>query len=153
MIRQSEASTETPRIDKPTWVGRTVGSVILHRIILSVRLLAVMGIGLLSFSVEFAQVKHPSKSKNNTPQTLTARQIAQRTAPSVVLLVTTDEGGNPIALGSGFFVANDRIVTNYHVIKDASQIFVRIAGRKRLYKISFPGLPDKQSDLALLSID
>src|SRR6266581_4616284 len=62
-------------------------------------------------------------AKNTLRRKLSAQQIAQRTAPSVVLLLTTDEAGNPIALGSGFFVANDRIVTSYHVIKDASQIF------------------------------
>jgi hypothetical protein len=70
-----------------------------------------------------------------------------------VLLLTTDEAGDPVALGSGFFVASDRIVTNYHVIKDASQIFVKFAGRKRLYKILFPGLPDRRTDLAILRID
>ncbi len=116
-------------------------------------LFAVIGVGLFSASLARAQRSRPSSAKNTSQRKLLPRQIAERTGPSVVLLLTADEGGNPIALGSGFFVANDRIVTNYHVIKDASQIFVRIAGRKRLYKISFPGLPDEQSDLALLRID
>lgn len=124
----------------------------LQRIILSAGL-TLIAVGLFSPSVALAQTNRPLNSRNPPQRRLSARQIAQRTGPSVVLLLTADEGGDPIALGSGFFVSSDRIATNYHVIKDASQIFVKFAGRKGLYKISFPGLPDKHSDLAILRID
>lgn len=125
----------------------------LQRIMFSAGLLALIGVGLFFSSATVAQTNRPPKSRNPPQRKLSARQIAQRTTPSVVLLLTTDEGGNPIALGSGFFVASDRIATNYHVIKDAAQIFLKFAGRKRLYKISSPGFPDKKSDLAILRID
>jgi len=111
-----------------------------------------LAVALAGFSTVPAQT---SRSRRPQPpqRILSARQIAQRTILSVVLLVTTDEDGNPIALGSGFFVASDRIATNYHVIKDASKVFAKIAGRRKLYEIPFIGFPDEQSDLVLLRID
>jgi len=124
-----------------------------RRISLFAELLGVIAVGFCYPSFALAQTNRPSRPISSAAQKLSARQIAKRIAPSVVLLLTTDESGNPIALGSGFFVASDRLATNYHVIKDASQIFVKVAGRKRLYKISFPGLSDKQSDLARVRID
>src|SRR6266446_6919511 len=129
----------TPIDRPPVLRGKVSGMTRQQCIRLYAGLFAVIGVGLFSASLARAQRSRPSSSKNTSQRKLSPRQIAERTGPSVVLLLTADEGGNPIALGSGFFVANDRIVTNYHVIKDASQIFVRIAGRKRLYKISFPG--------------
>lgn len=69
-----------------------------------------------------------------------------------MLLVTADESGNPIALGSGFFVENWLIATNYHVIKDASQIYVKIVGRRGRYKITLIS-PHGENDLVLLKVD
>lgn len=70
-----------------------------------------------------------------------------------MLLVTADEGDNPIALGSGFFVQSNVIATANHVIKDAPQIYAKIAGRRARHKISFIGSSDEKNDLALLRID
>ncbi|MCM3873685.1 MAG: S1C family serine protease [Pyrinomonadaceae bacterium] len=103
-------------------------------------------------SVSLAQTNRTRRPQNPPQQKLSARKIAQRTAPSVVLLVTTDEDGNPTALGSGFFAANYRIATNYHVVKDASEIFAKLVGRRGIYKISFVENPDKENDLVLLNI-
>jgi len=141
------------RIDKPSPIGRRVRSVTLQRIILSAGLLALIGVGSFSPSVALAQTNRPPKSGNPPQRKLSARQIAERTAPSVVLLVTTDEADNPIALGSGFFVETWLIATNYHVIKDASQIYVKIVGQKGRYKISGVSTPDEQNDLVLLKVD
>jgi S1-C subfamily serine protease len=112
-----------------------------------------LAIALAFGSVASAQTNSTHRARNPPQPKLSARQIAQRTAPSVVLLVTTDEVGNPIALGSGFFVASDRIATNYHVIKGASQVLAKIIGRRTIYKISFVESPDEESDLVLLRID
>src|SRR5438552_2848550 len=48
-----------------------------------------------------------------------ARGIASRAFPSVVMLVTEDPRGQPLAIGSGFFVREDVIASNAHVIEGA----------------------------------
>jgi Trypsin-like peptidase domain len=70
----------------------------------------------------------------------------------IVLLVTADEGDNPIALGSGFFVQSNVIATAYHVIKFAPQIYAKIVGRRGRHKITLID-PDGKNDLVLLRID
>ena len=45
-----------------------------------------------------AQKKRPTQTK----KTLSAREIANKVLPSVVLIITQDENGNPISQGSGF---------------------------------------------------
>ena len=152
-LRLCRKRFDASRIDKPAPIGRRVSSVTLQRIMLSAGLLALTGMGLFPPSVARAQTNRAPRARNTPQRKLSARQIAQRTGPSVVLLVTTDEGGNPIALGSGFFIQSNVIATANHVIKDAPQIYAKIAGRRARHKISFIGSSDEKNDLALLRID
>jgi S1-C subfamily serine protease len=46
----------------------------------------------------------------------TAADIARKVLPSVVLISTADRNGQPLSIGSGFFVTNSQIVTNLHVV-------------------------------------
>ncbi len=69
--------------------------------------------------------------------------------PSVVLIVTYNSAGKPLAAGSGFCIAAGRIVTNNHVINGAARITVRLAigsthGVKKVL------VADKDLDLAIL---
>lgn len=82
----------------------------------------------------------------------TARQIAQKTFPSVVLLVMEDANGQPISMGSGFFVRSVVVATNQHVIEGARGGYARIVGQKRKYDISGTVGINNKMDLALLSI-
>lgn len=82
---------------------------------------------------------------------LTARQIAQRTFPSVVVLVAEDRAGDSY-LGSGFFVDEDVIATNYHVIKAATKVVARRVGQKQVYRVSILST-DEERDLALLKLE
>jgi cytochrome c-type biogenesis protein CcmH/NrfG len=91
-------------------------------------------------------------AQTTRPRTLTAREIAQRAFPSVVLLVTEDEKGKAISLGSGFFVRNDVVATNYHVLKDASRILARVVGSKTVYEVGVILSTNEETDLALLRI-
>src|SRR5260370_39031155 len=81
---------------------------------------------------------------------LSARQIAQRTFPSVVVLVAEDRSGDKY-LGSGFFVDDDVVATNYHVIKGATKIVARRVGQKHVYQVSILST-DEDNDLALLKV-
>src|SRR5438270_12401908 len=81
---------------------------------------------LLSGGVVTPQTKRPRKAKSSPPPShLTAREIARRSLPSVVVLVGRDEKGKAVTLGTGFFVAPRIIATNYHVIGSASRVTVR----------------------------
>src|SRR5258707_6577339 len=68
--------------------------------------------------------------------TQSARQIAQSIFPSVVLLVMEDANGQPISLGSGFFVQTNVIASNFHVIEGASQGYAKLIGTKTKYDIT-----------------
>jgi len=58
----------------------------------------------------------------------------------------------PRSLGSGFILSSDGyILTNYHVVKGADEIIVRLKNRSE-YKAKLIG-DDKKTDLALLKID
>ncbi len=84
---------------------------------------------------------------------LTAREIARKVFPSVVMLVARDKNGQPVSLGSGFFVRGDAIATNRHVIEGASHIHVKIVGLNVSFEIKSIESTDKENDLALLKIE
>lgn len=82
-----------------------------------------------------------------------ARQIASATFPSVVLLVMEDERGQPVSLGSGFFVKEKVIASNFHVVEKAARGYAKLVGQKTKYNIAgIVGL-DTKHDLVLLSVD
>jgi len=85
-------------------------------------------------------------------QKLSPREIAQRTLPSVVLLIMQNSRDETGKTGSGFFVTSDIVATNYHVIKDTDKGVVKIVGQEKLYDIvGVVGL-DEKNDLALLKV-
>lgn len=68
-----------------------------------------------------AQKKRPSPR----PKNLTAREIAERVMPSVVLIITQDENGNPVSQGSGFVYKPGLVVSNLHVFERATSAIVK----------------------------
>jgi hypothetical protein len=94
-----------------------------------------------------------SSATSASSQEKTAKQIAQATFPSTVLLTTQDSAGQPLLLGSGFFVAGHVIATNFHVIRGAAKGYGRLVGHKLGFSIIGVVGVDKGRDLALLSVD
>src|SRR6266508_4486615 len=82
-----------------------------------------------------------------------ARQIASATFPSVVLLVMEDERGQPVSLGSGFFVKEKVIASNFHVVEKAERGYAKLVGQKAKYNISGMVGVDTKHDLVLLAVD
>ena len=83
---------------------------------------------------------------------LTPREIAQQTLPSTVLLVMGNSDTEEVKSGSGFFVAEDIVVTNFHVIKETTEGYAKIYGQDKIYEIlGIVGI-DEKNDLALLKI-
>jgi hypothetical protein len=81
-----------------------------------------------------------------------ARSVARRVFPSVVLLVLYDSNQQPISLGSGFFVADDLIATNLHVLEGASSGYVRPVGTKAKGAILGVVVADSDNDLAVVKV-
>lgn len=82
----------------------------------------------------------------------TAKEIAQNSFPCVVMLLTEDANGEPLSLGSGFFVKEGVVATNLHVIKGAAKGYVKLIGRKQRYDIAGIVATDRERDIVLLSV-
>ena len=57
----------------------------------------------------------------------TPQQIAQKAFQSTVLLVMEDANGQPLSLGSGFFVGDGQIATNLHVVEGSTRGYAKIS--------------------------
>jgi hypothetical protein len=67
---------------------------------------------------------------------LATSEIAARVKRSLVVIVTQDHKGNSVAQGSGFFIAPGLVATNLHVLKRASQGYVKSISQDVTYKIT-----------------
>lgn len=83
----------------------------------------------------------------------TAAEIAQKTVPSVVPIVTQDKNGQELALGSGFIVKDGLIATNGHVIEGAAHGYVKLVDQKPKFDIAGIVASDPDHDLVLLSVN
>jgi S1-C subfamily serine protease len=82
----------------------------------------------------------------------TAEQIYQRDAPGVVRVTATNPGQSSQSLGSGFVIDKaGHIVTNYHVVRGATKVFVSFSGNDQL-AAGLVGV-DPSTDLAVLKIE
>ena len=80
------------------------------------------------------------------------QQIAQKALDSTVLLLMEDAKGQPLTLGSGFFVRNNQVATNLHVVKGASRGYAKLVGQKTKYNIEGITAIDAEHDLVILKI-
>ncbi len=87
----------------------------------------------------------PSKAEN-------ARDIAKKAFPSVVMLVMQDSAGQPLSLGSGFFVKESVVASNLHVVAGTSKGYAKIIGQKTKYDVMGYVAIDEQRDLILLKV-
>ena len=78
-------------------------------------------------------------------------ELIARAKRGVVLITTYDRYGQPEKQGSGFFLTNDRVATNSHVVETAARIQITTASGKTAFVNSILAL-DKNSDLALLQL-
>ncbi len=91
-------------------------------------------------------------AKSICAETELPQEIAKKSFQSVVLLVMEDDSGQPVSLGSGFFVRDGEIASNLHVIEGASRGYAKIVGQKTKYDIEGITGIDPNYDLVLLKI-
>ena len=82
----------------------------------------------------------------------TPQQIWEKAAASTVLLEMRDANGNPAGQGSGFFIGEGLIATNYHVIQKASNGSAKLVHDQRRFEIEGYTAIDPEHDLAILKV-
>ena len=82
----------------------------------------------------------------------TAPQIAEKALAATVYLEMQDSNGLPLGFGSGFFVGDNLIATNYHVIEGAARGTAKLVGQFSTYTIEGVTATDQTNDLALLKV-
>ena len=82
----------------------------------------------------------------------TAPQIAEKALAATVYLEMQDSNGVTLGFGSGFFVGDNLIATNYHVIEGAARGRAKLVGQFSTYTIEGVTATDKTNDLALLKV-
>ena len=82
----------------------------------------------------------------------TAEQIAEKALASTVYLEMKDRNGTTLGFGSGFFVRENLIATNYHVIEGAAQGTAKLVGKYTTYNIEGITATDEINDLVLLKV-
>ncbi|HEY6806737.1 MAG TPA: S1C family serine protease [Pyrinomonadaceae bacterium] len=76
------------------------------------------------------------------------QQLVSEVKHAVVIVTSYDKDANQLQQGTGFFIASDRIVTNFHVIDSAQQIQIKtFSGEYAIVE----GV-DRQGDLAILHL-
>lgn len=79
-------------------------------------------------------------------------ELVRRIKPSAVAIETFDSKGEKLSRGSGFFIENDRIVTNRHVIEGAFRAEVH-SSNGTIFPVRGVLAVDAEGDIALLKID
>ena len=79
-------------------------------------------------------------------------ELVRRIKPSAVAIETFDVRGEKLSRGSGFFVENDRIVTNRHVLENAHRAEVH-SSNGAVFQVRGVLAIDAEGDIALLKID
>ena len=89
---------------------------------------------------------------SNATRSQSVPEIAKEAFGSTVLLVMEDANGQPLSLGSGFFVRNNEIASNLHVVKGAGSGYARLVGQRTKYEIDGVIAADPERDLVILGI-
>ncbi len=79
-------------------------------------------------------------------------ELVKRIKPSAVAIETFDARGTSLSRGSGFFVAQDKIITNRHVIERSTRVEVHLQDGRKFIARGVLAV-DGEGDLALLQVD
>ena len=82
----------------------------------------------------------------------TAQEIAKKAFGATVLLVVEDANGQPLSLGSGFFVRNGEVASNLHVLEGAARGYAKLVGEPTKLDIEGVTAVDPERDLVVLKI-
>ena len=102
-------------------------------------------------SSSFVQHDHIPKQGIQV-QNGTAVQLAEKALAATVFLEMIHVNGQPLGFGSGFFVQQNQIATNFHLIAGASRGTAKLVGKTVTYDIEGITASDVENDLAILKV-
>lgn len=98
------------------------------------------------------QTANPTKPSQLNNPTLSSREIIDKVSKALVLIVTQDKDGEPVARGSGFFIEDDLVATNLHVFQRASQGYIKYLQDGLTYQIDEIIRMDLKHDLCVFRV-
>ena len=113
-----------------------------------------LGVVFVLFLAVIATAAHKARAETagqpSRPETTSS--IAERALKSVVLVVTRDSDGYPLAIGSGFVVKDGIVATCHHLVDGAHSGFVKSVGKSGQSAIKGLVASDAYRDLILLKV-
>jgi S1-C subfamily serine protease len=82
----------------------------------------------------------------------TAEQIAEKALAATVYLEMENRDGKQLRAGSGFFVGQSQIATNFHVIAGVARGTAKLVNKPTKYTIEGITATDEKNDLAILKV-
>ena len=82
---------------------------------------------------------------------LNASDIYTSSIGKVALIICYDQNGIPFSQGSGFFINNDSLITNHHVIEGASRVEIKLLGKKDIIRNAKVIASSEKHDLAIIT--
>ena len=79
-------------------------------------------------------------------------QLAEKVLAATVYLEMADKDDNILGFGSGFFVGQSQIATNFHIVEGAAKGTAKLAGSSTKYTVDGISATDEKNDLALLEV-
>ncbi|GEM_PF-2042635 len=93
------------------------------------------------------------ESQNASQRELSSREVFQKVSKALVLIVTQDKEGQPIAQASGFFFKDGLVATNLHVFKRASQGYIKLLNSETTYNIEAITGINRRHDLCVFRVN
>ena len=84
---------------------------------------------------------------------LTPQAIAEKSSKSIVQITSKNSSGDALGFGTGFFVGPNKVVTNFHVIDDASFVTIKVLNSGKVYEVTTVDGHSIENDLAILLVD
>lgn len=78
--------------------------------------------------------------------------IYRNSRGSIVLIVSYDNSGTPVAMGTGFYFKKNLLATNHHVVDGASSFLVKNIGTGQQFKASQIRSYSEMLDIALIEV-
>lgn len=79
-------------------------------------------------------------------------QLAEKALAATVYLEMADKEDNTLGFGSGFFVGQSQIATNFYIIEGTAKGTATLAGSTTKYTVDGISATDEENDLAILTV-
>jgi len=123
-----------------------------HIVGLSVTAVAALAIGATVGTLAYDNSSSNGNASTTSTTVLTTSQIASRTDPGLVDVISTLGYEDDTAEGTGMVLtSNGEILTNNHVVEEATSIKVRDVGNDKTYTAKVVGY-DEKDDVAVLQL-